>query len=303
MQFIDIGANLTDPVFRGVYRGRRVHANDFDAMLERARSSGMKKIIVTVGSLKEQNAALDLAKRYPGLIYITSGVHPTRGDELSVPGAIERLDKFLEANKRAAGGPIVAFGEFGLDYDRTRFCAPDVQRIAFARQLELARKHGLPLFLHCRAAYDDFFALLEPHAAWVRRVGGVCHCFTGTAAERDRILAFGLDIGLTGCSLKTAANLDAARGVPLARLHLETDAPWCDIRPSHAGAAHLRTRPRAVRKERFDADPDTVVKGRYEPRHIVCVAEVVAGARGCEPADVARHAFENSSRVYFPSRE
>ena len=50
---------------------------------------------------------------------------------------------------------------------------------------------------------------------------------------------------------------------------LETDAPWCDIRPSHAGAGFVKTTFESRKRERFEAG--MCVKGRVEPCHIVQV--------------------------------
>ena len=52
-KFFDIGANLTDPVFTGIYRGSQKHENDFEAILERADKSGLKGYLVTGGNLED----------------------------------------------------------------------------------------------------------------------------------------------------------------------------------------------------------------------------------------------------------
>lgn len=49
----------------------------------------------------------------------------------------------------------------------------------------------------------------------------------------------GLYIGLNGCSFKTVENCEVVKAVRLDRLMIETDGPWCEVRPTHEGWKYL----------------------------------------------------------------
>ena len=122
-------------------------------------------------------------------------------------------------------GHAVAFGEIGLDYDRLFLAPKDAQLSTFELQLEAAIRVQLPLFLHSRAAGDDFERLIGKKLPHLPRKGLV-HSFTGTLEEMQQLVAMGLDIGVNGCSLKTEDNLAVVKEIPLDRLQIETDGPW-----------------------------------------------------------------------------
>lgn len=214
------------------------------------------------------------------------------------------------AASASASGHCCAFGEIGLDYDRLSHCDAATQRTYFSAQLSLAATLDLPLFLHSRGAAADFAALLAPplRAGRLPR-GGLVHSFTGSLAEMQALLALGLHIGVNGCSLKTAENLDVMRALPLDRLQLETDGPWCEIRPSHAGAALLEgfvardeegegggARAKPVKKERWEQG--RMVKGRNEPCEIAKVAWVVARVKDVPVEEVVAAAWRNSVAMF-----
>ena len=70
---------------------------------------------------------------------------------------------------------------------RLHFCDAETQRRYFARQFELARSSGLPMFLHLRAAAADFLDIVERHAGEASRVECQLHAAcSAEAVERRR---------------------------------------------------------------------------------------------------------------------
>lgn len=198
-------------------------------------------MIVTGSSLTESEKAIHLAETHSEILYATVGVHPCNAQSFTThptgpASLLSSLSQLAHAGKVA--GTCVAFGEIGLDYDRLFLCPKDIQLQYFDAQLLLATELQLPLFLHSRAASEDFEGLLKKYLDKLPK-RGVVHSFTGSGEEMKRLVALGFDIGVNGCSLKTEGNLDVARDIPLDRIQLETDGPWCEMRASHASAKYL----------------------------------------------------------------
>ena len=291
-RFIDIGANLLDPMFRGVYRGKQAHAEDLDAVLERAWAAGVERIVVTAGTLADAREAVAFCERDPARLSCTVGVHPTRCNEFeeNVDGPEAHAAALAAVVDAAPAGRVAAVGECGLDYDRLEFCAKDVQLRHFGHHVSLAQRTGLPMFLHNRNTGGDFERVVRERRDDFGR--GVVHSFTGSMEEMQALAALDLHIGINGCSLKTAENVAVAAAVPEHLLLLETDAPWCGIRPTHAGSGHVQTTWPTKKKERFEAGH--CVKDRNEPCTMAQVAEVVAAARNVPVDELAARVHANS---------
>jgi TatD DNase family protein len=138
--FIDIGANLMDPMFQGTYREKQRHESDLHLILDRAWAQNLEKIIITGGTLHECKECLALSKTDPRL-FCTVGVHPTRcsqalGDtDISWSAYLDSMRSFIGEN--IADGKIVAMGELGLDYCRLQFCDKETQKKGFIAQLKV----------------------------------------------------------------------------------------------------------------------------------------------------------------------
>ena len=184
--------------------------------------------MVTGSDLEESKKAIALAEKYPGRCYATVGVHPCSAKTFdSHPGGPSQLLRELEdlATDAKRRGVVTAFGEIGLDYDRLMLTGKEQQLKYFEAQLEIAVKVQLPLFLHSRAAGEDFESLLSAKLPQLPR-RGLVHSFTGTVEEMEKLVALGLHIGVNGCSMKTEENLEVVKQIPLEHLQIETDGPW-----------------------------------------------------------------------------
>ncbi|KAK6497994.1 hypothetical protein TWF506_004238 [Arthrobotrys conoides] len=293
--------------YQGIYHGRKAHDADLESVISRGQAIGCKKLMVTGSDYKHSLQAIELAEQYPGTIFATVGVHPCSASGVtkhitptkSVQYLLKRVEELALQGKNR--GTVTAFGEIGLDYDRFFLSDKESQLLVFEEQLRIAERVDLPLFLHSRAAEEDFNKLL--FGANLPRKGLV-HSFTGTLEEMKILVEHGYDIGINGCSLKTEENLAVVKEVPLERLQIETDGPWCEIRNSHASAKYLKTMPeylangvpKDVKKEKWQSG--LRVKGRNEPCAIAGVAWVIAQVKGVEFEEVCERSWENSMTMF-----
>jgi len=300
----------------GIYFGKKRHEADFDLVLERSVEQGVTHLILTAGTLKESQKAVAVVEDYrnkwderskPPPIYLgcTVGVHPTRcqqefvdnlaGDQ-TPEDVLETLRELLA--KGSASGSVVAIGEFGLDYDRLEFAPKDVQNEFFKRQLETFGDIELPLFLHNRSVGRDLLDVLLEHQQQHpdKPIKGVVHSFDDSLELATAFIDLGLYIGLNGCSLKTEDNLAVVKELPLDKILLETDCPYCEIKATHAGHHFIQTTFPKKPDKKFVAG--TMVKGRNEPNQIVQVAEVIAGVKGISVEEVAETCYQNSMDLY-----
>ena len=206
---IDIGLNLTSPRF----------AKDMPEVIERAQQAGVSRMIITGTNLQHSEQAIELAMRYPGILYATAGVHPHHAKECD--------DRTLAILESFAEEPcVLSIGECGLDFNRN-FSPPEVQEKWFEAQLELASGLGLPVFLHQRDAHARFIEILKHWRDQLK--AAVAHCFTGNIEEVLSYIELDLHVGITGwiCDDKRGHDLQqAVPHIPLNRLMIETDAPY-----------------------------------------------------------------------------
>jgi TatD DNase family protein len=248
-------------------------AEDFDAdreaVLARARAGGVPVSIV-IGSgygVEANRRAAELAAREPGL-WATVGVHPHEARLLDDAGR-ERLREWLALPR------VVAVGECGLDYHYMN-SPRETQREVFAEQVALARERDLPVSIHVRDdgpdAYEDLLAIWRAEGGGA--VEGVLHCYTGGLDFARRALDQGLLVSFSGIlTFKRAGELrDVARGLPLDRLLVETDAPFLA--------------------------PEGQRGKRNEPAWVARVGEVLAALHGVALEEAARVTARNTRRLF-----
>ncbi|PWZ31064.1 putative deoxyribonuclease TATDN1 [Zea mays] len=185
-----------------------------------------------------------------------------------------------------------------LVLSRSVRCIPIPTIWYFEKQFELSEAVKLPMFLHMRAAGEDFCEIMTQnlHRFPVR----VTHSFTDLAEDWDRLLSFeNMFIGVNGCSLKTNENLEVLRGIPVERLMIETNSPYCDIINTHARSPYVKSVWPSKKKEKYE--PDSTVKGRNEPCLVRQVLEVVVGSKGISGVEgLSRTLYHNTCRLFFP---
>ena len=152
--FIDTHCHLTDGYCNG---------GDNSEIIKRAMDAGVETMICPTADPMDIPGALKLADTYDN-IYCTIGIHP---EYAPVDASQYLTDEVLQHPR------VVGVGEIGLDYHQgTETRREQIQ--LFEQQLDIAKKHALPVAIHTRDAEEDTAAILAGD------IKGVMHCFTSS---------------------------------------------------------------------------------------------------------------------------
>jgi TatD DNase family protein len=238
------------------------------AVLARARGAGVELMLNISTRASEWDAVIGTAEREDDVM-ASVGIHPHEAD-LHPDMQAEHLAA------RAAHPKVIGIGETGLDYyydhsDRER------QRQSFRAHIAASRETQLPLIVHTRDAEDDTYAILAEEMG-KGAFPALIHCFTGTRAFADQVLALGLYVSISGIvTFKNAKELqETAKAIPLDRLLIETDSPFLAPVP-HRGQS-------------------------CEPAFVADTARFLAALRGEELEALAEATTANFHRLFAKAR-
>ena len=189
---------------------------DRDTLLASLEGGGVGTVVNVGASIESSRRSLSLAKAYP-FIHAAVGVHPDHTGELDE-------ESFRDLRKLCGRDKVVAVGEIGLDYYWDE--APrEVQKMWFARQLDLAREMSLPVIIHSRDAAADTLEIMRSNACGLM---GVIHCFSYSKEMAREYVKMGFFIGVGGVvTFKNGRRLkEVVEDIPLSSIVLETDCPY-----------------------------------------------------------------------------
>ena len=191
--------------------------NDRAEMIARAKAAGVTRCFIPAIDSSYTERMFQLKNEYPDYVFLMNGLHPCNVKE-NYKEELTHVENLMPTHS------FCAIGEIGIDlyWDKTFL---KEQQEAFAWQIQLAKKHQLPIVIHCREAFDEVFEVLESEKG--DDLFGIFHCFSGTEAQAHRAIGYGLHLGIGGVVTFKNGNIDKfLRNIDLQHIVLETDSPY-----------------------------------------------------------------------------
>ncbi|MBD3624089.1 MAG: TatD family hydrolase [Rhodobacteraceae bacterium] len=235
-----------------------------DEIVARAVAAGVTRMVTICTRLAAEPAVRAIAEAHDPVFY-AAGTHPMHVAEQPM-ATVAQLVALAEHPK------FVGIGETGLDYHYTSESAA-AQQESLRIHIEAARRTGLPLIIHARAADADMARILtEEHRAGAYAC--VMHCFSSGAPLAQAALDLGFYLSMSGiATFKKSTELrEIFAAAPLERILVETDSPYLAPVP-HRGK-------------------------RNEPAYTAHTAAVGAEVFGLSIADFAAQTSANFDRLF-----
>jgi TatD DNase family protein len=254
MKLVDAHIHLSDDDYSGCV----------DEIVQEAKALSVVALVSNSMDLKTSIGSLELAERFPSMVYAAVGIHPWTVNDLTDDQFQETVD-FI--SKKAKSKGLVAIGEIGLDFKYMNIW--DRQLKVFDSMLHLAEKLVLPVIIHSRGTTAQIVDMLPSYS--VKKV--LLHWFSNPISALTKAVDHGFYISEGAPVVFSNGIRDVVKKVPMENLLTETDGPVRFFRPPFQG------------KRTTSAFIPTIVKA---------IAEV----RKMDPESVAEHVRENFERFF-----
>ncbi len=237
--------------------------DDRDEMIQNAISKGVSRFFIPSIDSSYTQKMYDLETKYPENIFLMMGLHPCYVKE-NYEEELNHVEAELAKRKFAA------IGEIGIDlyWDKTTL---DIQKIAFQRQIQWAKKYKLPINIHCRDAFDEIFEVLELEKG--KNLFGIFHCFSGNYEQALQAISYNMKLGIGGVVTFKNGKIDQfLNQIDIKHIVLETDSPYLAPAPYRGK--------------------------RNESSYVTLVAQKLAEIYGISVSEVARITTENSKAIF-----
>ncbi len=255
------------------------YKGDLDQVVKRSVKEGVNKIICVSSNLKESEKSIEIAQKYPKIVFPAVGIHPQQTDpETKLPPEEQIKGLTQLANNKN----VVALGECGLDYspaspdasqggpasphekDRTK----EEQVFLFKKQIELAIELKLPILIHSREAFSDTLQIIKEYQG----LKGVFHCYSAGKKSIIKVDEIGFFFGLDGNLTYDEGLQNVSNQIPIEKILLETDCPFLSPEP-HRGL-------------------------RNEPKNVKIIAQCLARIKGVSFDRVAKTTTQNAKNLF-----
>ena len=236
---------------------------DRDETINRSIGAGVEKILLPNIDSTSIDDMLRLSNKYPGNCFPMMGLHP---------GSVKENweEELLLVEEWCGKRDFIAIGEIGIDlyWDKT---FKDEQIIVFDRQIQLAKKLGIPFIIHSRNSFPEVFQVLENN--YNGNYNGVFHAFSGSETLGQRAIEMGFKLGIGGVVTYKNAGLDkTVKKLGIDHLVLETDSPYLTPAPYRGK--------------------------RNESSHIAVIANFIAELLGADFEEIAEITTKNAKEVF-----
>ena len=238
---------------------------DRDELIKSLPENGIGAFVNVCADYDSIEKVLSIAKKYK-FAYAALGIHPSDVQDMNEK-KLEHIEKM--ASKK--NSKVVAIGEIGLDYHYPE-PSREIQKKWFIAQIELAQSLGKPVVIHSRDAAEDTQFILDRYD--FRKLGGIVHCFSYSAALALHYIERGFYIGIGGViTFKNGRKLkEVVNMIPLERIVLETDCPYLAPEPYRGQ--------------------------RNSSLYLPWILRTVANLKGVSEDEVERITTENAKKVY-----